>query len=123
MTRLVLVRHGESVVSVSRVIGGYRTCTGLTPLGRKQAEALAARLTRTGELSIDVLIASNFARARETAEILAPALGDLEIETIDDFGEHDPGPDVDGMTYQDFVDRFGRVDWPNLDRYDVGFPG
>ena len=36
-TRLVLVRHGESKVTVRRVIGGYRTCDGLSPLGFEQA--------------------------------------------------------------------------------------
>ena len=41
MTRLVLIRHGESVSSVQRTMGGPRTCGGLSPLGRKQAEALA----------------------------------------------------------------------------------
>jgi asparagine synthase (glutamine-hydrolysing) len=37
VTRFVLVRHGESNATVARTIGGYRTCRGLSPLGRKQA--------------------------------------------------------------------------------------
>ena len=82
MTRLVLIRHGESVSTVERRIGGVRTCGGLSPLGRKQAEALAARLARTGEIQADVLVASTMRRAVETAEIIAPALGDLPIEQI-----------------------------------------
>ena len=86
MTRLVLVRHGESVATVERRIGGVRTCGGLSPLGRKQAEALAARLARTGEISADVLVASTMRRAVETAEIIAPALGDLPIEQIAERG-------------------------------------
>jgi len=82
MTRLVLIRHGESVSTVERRIGGVRTCGGLSPLGRKQAEALATRLARTGELRPDVLVASTIRRAVETAEIIAPAVGDLRIEQI-----------------------------------------
>ena len=74
-TRFVLVRHGESVATVNRFIGGFRTCTGLSDLGRQQAERLRDRLARTGEVAGDRLYASNFARARETAEIIAPALG------------------------------------------------
>ena len=38
-TRLVLVRHGESVATVDRFIGGVRTCTGLSDLGRQQTGA------------------------------------------------------------------------------------
>jgi len=122
MTRLVLIRHGESVSTVERRIGGVRTCGGLSPLGRKQAEALAARLARTGEIQADVLVASTMRRAIETAEIIAPALGDLPIEQIADVGEHEPGPDCDGMTFDAFIERYGQPDWSG-DPYLVGFPG
>jgi len=122
VTRLVLIRHGESVATVERRIGGVRTCAGLSPLGRKQAEALAARLARTGELKADAVVASTMRRAVETAEIIAPALGDLPIEQITDLGEHEPGPDCDGMTFDAFVERYGRPDWMG-DPYFVGFPG
>ena len=57
-TTLVLIRHGESNVTVNRVIGGYRTCSGLSELGRRQADRLRDRLATTGELAADVLIAS-----------------------------------------------------------------
>ena len=33
-TTLVLIRHGESRTTVDRVIGGPRTCSGLSDLGR-----------------------------------------------------------------------------------------
>jgi 2,3-bisphosphoglycerate-dependent phosphoglycerate mutase len=122
MTRLVLIRHGESVSTVERRIGGVRTCGGLSPLGRKQAEALAARLARTGEIQADVLVSSTIRRAIETAEIIAPALGELPIEQIADLGEHEPGPECDGMTFDAFVERFGQPDWSG-DPYLVGFPG
>ena len=66
MTRLVLVRHGESNASVNRAIGGPRTCAGLSDHGRAQCDRLASRLAETGELSDVVLYASGYPRARET---------------------------------------------------------
>jgi len=121
-TTLVLIRHGESNVTVNRVIGGYRSCNGLSALGRQQAEHLRERLTRTGELTADVLISSNFLRAIETAETIAPALSDLDIEVDPGFGEHDPGPEIDGMTFAEFVERFGSPDWAGDPHHEV-FPG
>jgi probable phosphoglycerate mutase len=117
----VLVRHGESNATVERRIGGHRTCSGLSPLGHKQAEALAERLARTGEIGADVLIASNFARALETAEHLSP-VWDLEVEVDPALGEHDPGDDVDGMTFADFIAAHPGWSW-GPDPYASGFPG
>ena len=57
-TRLVLVRHGESMASVNRSIGGPRTCAGLSDLGRRQCERLGTRLAETGELG-DVVLCSS----------------------------------------------------------------
>jgi probable phosphoglycerate mutase len=115
-TRLVLVRHGESVVTVRRVIGGPRTCQGLSELGRRQAEALRRRLTETGEVEPEVVISSAYPRALETARILAS-----EVQVDADFGEHDPGPRCDGMTFEQFVASFGTPDWES-DPYAVTFP-
>jgi len=56
VTRLVFVRHGESNTTVARVIGGHRTCSGLSDLGRLQAERLRDRLAETNEITADVLI-------------------------------------------------------------------
>ena len=120
--RLVLIRHGESNVTVNRTIGGFRTCTGLSDLGRQQVDCLRTRLEASGELPADVLIASNFPRAIETAEMLAPGLGDLAVDIDDGFGEHDPGPEIDGMTFDQYIERFGMPDW-NGDPHQVMFPG
>lgn len=121
-TTLVLIRHGESNVTVNRVIGGYRTCSGLSDLGRNQADRLRERLAATGELAADVLIASNFRRAIETAEAIAPALDNLAIDIEPGFGEHDPGPEIDGMTFDGYVERFGTPNWndPDLDVFPGG---
>jgi probable phosphoglycerate mutase len=119
---LVLIRHGESNVTVRRVIGGYRTCDGLSDLGRRQAERLRRRLAETEEFDADVLVASNFARAIETAEIIRPAFGETEIEIDAAVGEHDPGPELDGMSFVDYVDRFGTPDWAGDPHVEM-FPG
>ena len=122
-TRIVLVRHGESIVTVNRVLGGPRTCSGLSELGKLQAARLRDRLAQTQELSIDVLMSSGFPRARETAEIIAPALSSLPINIDTNFGEHDPGPECDGLTFDEFVRRHGSPDWgadPNAEFFPGG---
>jgi probable phosphoglycerate mutase len=122
VTRLIFVRHGESNTTVARRIGGFRTCTGLSPLGRTQAARLRDRWLSNPEFTADVLISSQFPRARETAEIIRPALSELAIEVVDGFGEHDPGEECDGITFDDFVARYGERDWES-DPFTVGFPG
>ncbi len=112
-TRLVLIRHGESQVTVDRVIGGFRTCSGLSALGRRQTERLRERLVATGELAGAVLLTSSFPRAIETAEAIAAAVVPAGSPTPDPvaidagFGEHDPGPDLDGVSFADYVARYG----------------
>lgn len=121
-TRVVLIRHGESNTTVERVLGGPRTCSGLSPLGRRQAERLRDRIAEAGELAdATVLYSSEYPRAIETAEILAPAFA-LDVRTDVRFGEHDPGPECDGLTFQAFIDRYGMPDW-NGDPHGVTFPG
>lgn len=122
MTRIVYVRHGESNTTVARRIGGPRTCTGLSSLGVVQAERLRDRWLASPEFAPDALFASHYPRARETAEVLSGAFGAMPVEIDDGFGEHDPGPDCDGMSYAEFVDRFGTSAWTD-DPYAVTFPG
>lgn len=128
-TRLVLVRHGESQVTVNRVVGGLATCSGLSDLGRQQAEQLRERLAGSRELVHDplaeselALYASSYPRAIQTAEIIAPSLGVSDVKIEPGFGEQDPGPDCDGMTFAEFVERYGRPDW-ETNPYGVSYPG
>ena len=105
VTQLFLIRHGEAVSNVQPIVGGMRGDTGLTPRGVAQAERLRDRLASTGEIAADVLISSTLPRARETAEIIAPALG-LPIIWDDDVQEMRPGV-ADGMSLDEFRERFG----------------
>ena len=109
-TTLVLVRHGESNVSVERRFGGDEGCSGLSELGQRQAGALADRLARTGELQVDELWSSTLPRAIETATIVAPAIGDLEVRIERDLEELRPGPELDGTLFADYAPRFGQFD-------------
>src|SRR5215218_610345 len=101
VTRLVLVRHGESMATVDGVVGGHQGCRGLSDRGRRQAEALRDRLVATGEIRADVLMASVLPRAVETAEIMAPALGGLAVEQECDLCEIHPG-EGDGLAWSEF---------------------
>jgi probable phosphoglycerate mutase len=106
-TRIVLIRHGESRSTVDQVVGGHAGCKGLSDEGRRQAEVLRDRLARTGELSdAAVLYASVLPRAVETAEIIAPALGGLDVVQECGVCEVHPG-EADGLTWDEFRRRYG----------------
>lgn len=112
-TRLVLVRHGQGEVNVSGVIGGTEGCTGLSDLGRRQVEAMARRLERTGELAdVDAVIASVLPRAIETATILCGGLGvdPSSIEFDCELCELHPG-EADGLVWEEFVATYDAPDW------------
>ncbi len=110
MTRLLLVRHGQAQSFVDEVVGGPSGCSGLSGLGRRQAEALRRRWSRTGEVGDDaVLYASVLARAIQTAEIIAPALGSPAIDTHCDLCEVHTGEEIDGMPWSDFAEIY---EWP-----------
>ncbi len=108
-THLYLIRHGEAVSNVEPIIGGLRGDGGLTPRGVAQATRLRDRLAATGEIEADVLIASTFPRARQTAEIIAPALG-LPIVWDPEVQEMRPG-EADGLTLDQFRERYGAPDF------------
>ncbi|HKH05169.1 MAG TPA: histidine phosphatase family protein [Acidimicrobiales bacterium] len=121
MTRLVLIRHGEAQSWVDGIVGGDQGCTGLSDLGRRQAIALRDRLARTGELgTVDALYASTLPRALETAEIIAPALGDPPIKQERELREFDPGEAADGRTWEDYEREYPRELW---DAYRSRSPG
>jgi len=123
LTRVVLVRHGESQVTVNKILGGPRSCTGLSELGRLQAQRLRDRLSEFAEIGADHLYSSAYPRALETAEILRSAFGGMAITIDAGFGEHDPGPECDGLTYDEFVRRHGLPDWgadPNAEFFPGG---
>ncbi len=101
MTNLYLIRHGQATTQVSDILRDE----GLTPLGIAQAERLRDRIAATGEIAADVLIASTLPRARQTAEIIAPALA-RPILFDDEVQELRIG-DAEGMHVDEFRAKFG----------------
>jgi broad specificity phosphatase PhoE len=107
--RLILVRHGDAHAGFHGPIAGRLGCTGLTPLGRQQAQALGDHLAATGRVRADVLVASVLPRAIETAELIAPGLG-LEVSDRDcDLCEVHTG-EADGIDWQEYNARYGSFD-------------
>lgn len=98
MTRLLLVRHGETDWNVARRWQGHSD-TPLNDAGREQARRLA------GELDpVDVVYSSDLARARETAEILAARLG-VEVRPDERLRERGFGA-WEGLTMAEIEERF-----------------
>jgi broad specificity phosphatase PhoE len=72
-TRLLLVRHGQSEWNAIGRWQGHAD-PGLSGLGAEQAEAAGELLART-QSRIRLVVSSDLARARQSAEILRTALG------------------------------------------------
>ncbi|MGH3272859.1 MAG: histidine phosphatase family protein [Streptosporangiaceae bacterium] len=120
-TEVIVSRHGEAHCNVAGLVGGDKTCTGLTDLGRKQAECLAARLRAEHDeiAPFDVLYASPRRRTRESAEIICDALG-LPVRVADGLAGPRHG-EADGRTWTDLRAEFGGAPRNDPDRpYAVG---
>ncbi len=74
MKELILVRHGESEHHVQGLTGGW-TNTGLTDLGKKQAELTGYRLQSFVHSRTPVFYASDLNRAVQTAQIIGSIIG------------------------------------------------
>ncbi len=120
VTHLYLIRHGEAVSNVETIVAGMRGDTGLTTKGIAQVERLRDRLATTGEIAADVFISSTLPRARQTAEIIAPAVG-LPIQWDDDVQELRPG-EADGLSIAQLEAQYGRPDFAR-DPYRLFAPG
>jgi probable phosphoglycerate mutase len=121
-TRIVLVRHGEPIAAVRGIVGGPTGDVGLTEAGREQVAVLASRLAASREVEgATALYASTLPRALETAAILAPALGGLEVVVRHDLREHDAG-ELDGLSWDEVADRFEMPDFDHEPHLPIG-PG
>lgn len=99
-TRLMLLRHGQTELSVNRRYSG-RGNPPLTELGRAQADAAARYLGEQGGVS--AVISSPLQRAHETAAAAAKVLG-LDVTVDDDLIETDFGA-WEGLTFGEAVQR------------------
>jgi broad specificity phosphatase PhoE/ribonuclease HI len=99
-TRLLLLRHGQTELSVERRYSG-RGNPALTELGRRQAEAAARYLAQRG--GIAAVLSSPLQRAYDTAATAAKALG-LDVTADDDLIETDFGA-WEGLTFAEAAAR------------------
>ncbi|MEU4508830.1 bifunctional RNase H/acid phosphatase [Nonomuraea wenchangensis] len=102
-TSLLLLRHGETELSLERRFSGLGD-PELTPNGLSQAEAAAARLSRE-PYRPDVIVSSPLKRARQTAAAVAARTG-LDVEVDDELREADFG-EWEGHTFTEVQRR-----WP-----------
>ena len=107
--KLILVRHGDAYAGLTGTIAGPKGCAGLTPLGRRQAEALRDDLLAVPRIEADLLMASTLPRALQTAEIIAPALGFDRIEQDCDLCEVHTG-EADGLDWAVYTEQYGPLD-------------
>ncbi|TPG32513.1 bifunctional RNase H/acid phosphatase [Mycolicibacterium hodleri] len=99
-TRFLLLRHGQTELSVERRYSG-RGNPPLTELGRRQADAAARHLGQRG--GIAAVVSSPLQRAYDTATMAAKALG-LDVIVDDDLIETDFG-DWEGLTFGEAAQR------------------
>jgi len=105
--RIILLRHGESVGNAEGYHQGQSNFT-LTEKGQVQAKALATHWVAEGKV-FDQVIASPQSRARQTAEIIANALG-YEIEFDPIWMERDNGV-LAGLHHDDAREKYPPKDF------------
>ncbi len=106
MTHLYIIRHGQAQAAVEERVAGIKGDTGLSKLGVEQATRLRERLLATKEIKADVFIASTIQRARQTAEIIAPAI-ELPLLLDEEVQELRPG-EADGLSAQEYQERYAQ---------------
>ena len=107
-----MIRHGESYANADGLAGGPLGDGGLTPLGRRQAEALVARLVMSAELSKALAFyTSALPRAIETGEILRAGLPNGLKPVVDAALNEISVGEGDGLPWAEYVERYGTPDW------------
>lgn len=104
-TYTVMARHGATELSLEKRFSGRGGFDApLAPLGERQAEALAFELATRRD--IERIVASPLLRTRQTAQIVADALG-LPVEVMDGFAECGFG-EWDGRTFAEVREMWPR---------------
>jgi broad specificity phosphatase PhoE len=104
MSRLILVRHGESSGNRDRIYATSPHDLPLTELGYRQAREAARRIEQL--FRPELVVTSAYLRAHETARVIAGALGlPLEVEPNlheREFGAHRGRPYDSFLTEPDY---------------------
>ena len=117
-TRLLLLRHGQTPLSVERRYSG-RGNPVLTDLGERQATAAAAHLADPADIA--AVVASPLDRAQHTARALADRVS-LPVTTMDELVETDFG-NWEGLTFAEASERYPDVHRKWLGDTSVAPPG
>lgn len=103
MTRIFLVRHGETEWNKSMRYQGHRDIH-LSDEGRRQAEKIAARLSKE---NIDAAYSSDLSRALETAKTISK-FHNLTVNIVTELKETNFGR-WEGLTYKEIDEQFHEV--------------
>ena len=106
MSRLVLVRHGQSEWNEKNLFTGWRD-PGLTQQGIGEAKAAGIAL-KAGGISFDLAFTSNLQRAQKTLSLLLAEQGqtDLAVTRNEALNERDYG-DLAGLNKDDAREKWG----------------
>ncbi|MET3696204.1 uncharacterized phosphatase [Bacillus oleivorans] len=114
MTKICLVRHGETDWNAVRRIQG-REDIPLNDKGKKQAEECGHYLK---DFYFDVIISSPMVRARQTADLINNQVGLPAIIEMADFMERDYGL-VSGMTIEEKKKKFLNQEHPSVESWEA----
>ncbi|MDG2233771.1 MAG: histidine phosphatase family protein [Ilumatobacter sp.] len=109
VTRMILIRHGQSASNAEGWLSGQESCGGLTVLGVAQAEALRSRLAADESMRPDAVLVSTMQRAVHTAEIISEPLG-MVPEQHADLMERTSG-EAEGLTIAQYTEKYGIAPW------------
>lgn len=104
MSRIYLIRHGETEWNKLQKTQGRSNNIPLSEEGIRQARLLAARLQ---EEEIDIVFSSELVRANETARIIAEPHG-IEVKTYDELAEINFGC-FEGLEYSQIKEQYKEV--------------
>ncbi len=109
-TQLYLIRHGEAVANVEPIIGGMRGDAGLTDCGREQADLLEQRLRRGVSCAPTSSMPAHYPGPGRPPAMWRGRCG-FRCNPRRTSTKPRPG-DADGMTVDQWRDRYGGVDPP-----------
>lgn len=105
-TRLILLRHGQTPLSIEKRYSGRRDVE-LTELGREQAAAAAKRVASLAEGREATVLSSPLTRTKQTAQAAAEALG-TDVHSHEGLIETDFG-EWDGLTFAEAAEKYPDV--------------
>lgn len=103
-TVLYVARHGETLWNKEKRMQGHKG-VGLSPKGYEQSEELAINILKH-KYPITVVYSSHLERAKQTAEVVADALG-IEVKIEPGIAERNFG-EFEGKTFDELEKRFAQ---------------